>query len=43
MSEPVMGGYVTGLDQLPAHLLDRTHYLTAAEMCAAGLVAASDE
>ena len=43
MSEPAMGGYVTGLDQLPAHLLDRTHYLTAAQVRAAGLTVASDE
>lgn len=43
MSEPITGGRVTGTGELPAHLLDRTHYLTAAQARAAGLVAASDE
>ena len=43
MSEPVAGGRVTGTSGLPAYLLDRTHYLTAAEMRAAGLTVASDE
>lgn len=43
MSEPVMGGYVAGTSGLPAYLLDRTHYLTAAQARAVGLLEASDE
>ena len=42
MSEPVMGGHVTGAgDAVVA--VDNSYILTAAEMRAAGLTVASDE
>ena len=42
MSEPVVGGHVTGAGDTPV-VVDSSYVLTAAQVRAAGLTVASDE